>query len=189
VLWRGNAGRRTAAAGSYDFRIAVGSQVRSRAGSSGAAGGEFSAGRFTFLSDLFPVRGPHSYGGRGARFGAGRSGHRHQGQDVPAKCGTPLVAARGGRVRWRASQSAAGNYLVIDGAGTSLDTVYMHLTAPALVKKGQRVYTGQRIGYVGDTGDAQGCHLHFEIWSGGWYQRGGHPIDPLGYLRAWDRVS
>jgi hypothetical protein len=189
IIWQGTAGRSTAPAGSYDFRIQVGSRTQRVAGSSSGDGREFSAGRFTFLSDYFPVRGSHSYGGSGSRFGAGRAGHRHQGQDVPAACGTPLVAARGGRVRWRASQSAAGNYLVIDGAGTSLDTVYMHLTAPALVKKGQRVYTGQRIGYVGATGDAQGCHLHFEIWAGGWYQSGGHPIDPLPFLRAWDRDS
>ncbi len=185
VTWRGTAGRETAPAGSYDFRVVVGSPATR----STSAPREFSAGSFSFLSDIFPVRGNHSYGGSSSRFGAGRAGHRHQGQDVSAACGTPLVAARGGRVRWRASQSAAGNYVVIDGAGTSLDTVYMHLTAPALVKKGQTVYTGQRIGYVGATGDAQGCHLHFEIWSGGWYQSGGHPIDPLGYLRAWDRVS
>lgn len=185
VSWRGTAGRENAPAGSYDFRVVVGSS----AARSSSGGREFSAGSFSFLSDYFPVRGNHSYRSSDSRFGAGRAGHRHQGQDVWAACGTPLVAARGGRVRWRASQSAAGNYLVIDGAGTSLDTVYMHLTAPALVQKGQTVYTGQKIGYVGATGDAQGCHLHFEIWSGGWYQSGGHPIDPLGYLKAWDRVS
>jgi hypothetical protein len=38
----------------------------------------------------------------------------------------------------------------------------------------------------GDTGDADGCHLHFEIWTApGWYT-GGHPIDPLPFLEAWD---
>src|SRR5688572_5106984 len=43
---------------------------------------------------VFPVRGPHGFGGAGAGFGAVRPGHRHQGQDVVAACGTPLVAAR-----------------------------------------------------------------------------------------------
>ena len=123
------------------------------------------------------------------RFGAGRSGHTHQGQDVFAKCGTPLVAARGGKVRWKAYHSAAGNYVVIDGAGTGIDTVYMHLKRPSLLKKGQKVYTGQLLGYVGDTGDAVGCHLHFEMWSSpGWYE-GGAPFDPLSYLKSWDKVS
>jgi murein DD-endopeptidase MepM/ murein hydrolase activator NlpD len=189
VRWNGQIGRRTAPAGSYDFRIALGAGAHARAtGGTRASSGERSAGRFAFISDLFPIRGSHNYGNSANRFGAGRAGHTHQGQDVMAACGTRLVAVRGGRVRWRASQSAAGNYVVIDGANTSYDTVYMHLRSPALVKKGQRVYTGQLIGYVGDTGDATACHLHFELWRGAWYG-GGHPIDPLPSLRAWDRMS
>jgi murein DD-endopeptidase MepM/ murein hydrolase activator NlpD len=50
------------------------------------------------------------------------------------------------------------------------------------------VFTGQLIGYVGDTGDAVGCHLHFELWSGQW-QAGGAPIDPLPALQGWDSYS
>ena len=49
--------------------------------------------------------------------------------------------------------------------------------------------SGQLIGYVGDSGDAQGCHLHFEMWSApGWYD-GGAPVDPLPSLQSWDRHS
>ena len=122
-------------------------------------------------------------------FGTGRSGHTHQGHDVFAACGTPLVAARGGTVRYKAFQGRAGNYVVIDGDGTDVDYAYMHLQGPALFDKGERVLTGQRIGNVGDTGDAHGCHLHFEAWSGpGWYE-GGKPFDPLPLLRAWDSQS
>jgi murein DD-endopeptidase MepM/ murein hydrolase activator NlpD len=190
IRWRGLVGGRAAPAGRYDFRLALGARARARAtGGAKPSGGDVSAGHFAFLSDFFPVRGRHDYGGAGNRYGARRAGHTHQGQDVMSRCGTRLVAVRGGRVRTRGSQRAAGNYVVIDGANTSYDTVYMHLRSRALVKKGQRVYTGQLLGYVGRTGDATACHLHFEIWSGGWYQRGGRPIDPLGYLRAWDRVS
>ena len=54
---------------------------------------------FDLYQHLFPIRGRHNYGQSGARFGAGRSGHSHQGQDVMAACGTPLVAARGGVVK------------------------------------------------------------------------------------------
>ena len=79
---------------------------------------------------VFPVRGPQARGGDGAGFGAERPGHRHQGQDVMAACGTPLVAARAGTVRWRAFQANAGNHVVIAG-DTGMDYVYMHLAEPA----------------------------------------------------------
>jgi murein DD-endopeptidase MepM/ murein hydrolase activator NlpD len=137
----------------------------------------------------FPIRGPHDYGDAMARFGAPRSGHIHQGQDVFAACGTKLVAARGGRVQYTGFQGAAGNYIVIDGRKWKYDYVYMHMRKPAIVQEGETVTTGQMVGKVGDTGDAVGCHLHFEIWTPpGWYE-GGHPIDPLKTLRYWDSFS
>jgi murein DD-endopeptidase MepM/ murein hydrolase activator NlpD len=137
----------------------------------------------------FPVRGPHDYGGAEAVFGAQRTGHIHQGQDVFAPCGTPLVVAHSGVVKARGFQAAAGNYLVIDGAGVKQDYMYAHLRAPANVSRGRTVTTGQVIGKVGETGNAQGCHLHFEIWSGrGWYS-GGASVDPLPTLQYWDSFS
>jgi murein DD-endopeptidase MepM/ murein hydrolase activator NlpD len=136
----------------------------------------------------YPLVGKHDYGiGGNGRFGTGRSGHAHQGQDVFARCGTPVLAARGGRVQFEEFQSSAGNYVVIDGDGTDQDTAYMHLRDPALPGQGEHVATGQVIGYVGDTGDASECHLHFELWDApGWYE-GGQAVDPLALLRSWDR--
>ena len=65
----------------------------------------------------------------------------------------------------------------------------MHMREAALVDQGDHVYTGQPIGFVGDTGRANGCHLHFEAWTApGWYS-GGSPIDPLPMLSAWDKTS
>jgi murein DD-endopeptidase MepM/ murein hydrolase activator NlpD len=142
------------------------------------------------LAFRFPVRGPHSYGGAGSRFGAPRNGHTHQGQDVSAACGTPLIAPHGGVVKAKAYQaSGAGHYVVIDGEGVKQDYVFMHLAAPAPVSPGQVLVTGQKIGKVGTTGSSTGCHLHFEIWVGkGWYS-GGSPVDPLPTLQYWDSYS
>jgi murein DD-endopeptidase MepM/ murein hydrolase activator NlpD len=142
---------------------------------------------FVLVDHAFPVQGAHTIGTLASqRFGAGRQGHAHQGQDVFAPCGTPLVAVHAGVVRYRAFQEAAGNYVVLRQDGDGTDFAYMHLRDPALVDKDGRVTTGQLLGYVGDTGDADGCHLHFEQWPApGWYT-GGSPVDPLPALQAWD---
>jgi peptidase M23-like protein len=137
-------------------------------------------------SGAFPVQGPHTYGDA---FGAPRSGHTHQGQDVLAACGTPLVSVMTGTVQYAGYQSAAGNYIVIDNNGTADDFVYMHLAYPASPQAlNAPIAAGQQIGVVGKTGDATGCHLHFEYWQGDWYG-GGQPIDPLPYLLAWDPTA
>jgi murein DD-endopeptidase MepM/ murein hydrolase activator NlpD len=133
----------------------------------------------------FPIRGPHNYGTSINRYGAARSGHTHQGQDVMASCGLPLVAARGGKVIATGSGGAAGNYIAVHTTDTRFDYFYAHLRSPAVVAEGSTVSTGQLVGYVGDTGDATACHLHFELWDGPWWN-GGHTIDPLSYLRSWD---
>jgi murein DD-endopeptidase MepM/ murein hydrolase activator NlpD len=187
VVWTGKLGRAAAPPGRYSFRVTArgtdGAVARS------ARASDYTRDSFDLYDNRFPIRDQHNYGGAGARFGAGRAGHSHQGQDVMARCGRKLVAARGGRVRYSGYQGAAGNYIVIDGAATGTDYGYMHLGEPSPFRKGDRVYTGQRIGSVGQTGNARGCHLHFELWSApGWY-RGGRPFDPLPSLKAWDAYS
>jgi murein DD-endopeptidase MepM/ murein hydrolase activator NlpD len=132
--------------------------------------------------EVFPVRGPHQYWDG---FGAGRG---HQGMDIGAACGTRLVAARTGRVEYKAYHGAAGNYVVIDNRDSNTDFAYMHLASPASVRVGESVGAGQMIGRVGDTGNSSGCHLHFEFWVGDWYG-GGHPVDPERFLRGLDRKS
>ncbi len=138
----------------------------------------------------FPVPGPHNFGGADARFGAPRTGHIHQGQDIPAACGEKEVAEETGVLSVNAYQaSGAGYYVVIHGALSGTDAVYMHLQAPSPIPAGSSVVAGQVIGKVGDTGDAEGCHLHFERWTApGWYA-GGAPYDPLPELTYWDTYS
>ena len=65
----------------------------------------------------------------------------------------------------------------------------MHMEKKGRPKEGSRVKTGEMIGRESDTGDAQGCHLHFEIWSApGWYE-GGHVLNPTRPLKKWDKWS
>lgn len=134
--------------------------------------------------EVFPIRGPFNFGSSGSRFGAGRSGHVHQGQDVGAACGTRLVSARKGRVVYNSYQGGgAGNYIVIKNSGSNTSFVYMHMLRRSPLKVGRHVGAGTPIGKVGNTGASFGCHLHFEYWVGPWYT-GGKPIDPLRYLKS-----
>jgi murein DD-endopeptidase MepM/ murein hydrolase activator NlpD len=172
--------------GRYSFR--VGSQTEVPAARPATQSTAPTLG-FDFYGYAFPILGAHEFSLSAGVFGAGRSGHTHQGQDTMAACGTPLVAARGGSVQYSGYQGAAGNYVVIDGKGTTYDFMYAHLAEPSPLQTGETVRTGQPIGIVGDSGDASGCHLHFEIWAApGWYE-GGSPIDPLPYLQKWDAYS
>ena len=164
--------------GHYFFR------VREQGGGDADRAGAVGSRRVEMRGHKFPVRGRHSYGDG---FGAGRD---HQGQDVFAACGTKLVAARAGRVESRGRQSSAGNYVVIDGRRTGRDYVYMHLKRRATVRRGERVRTGEAIGRVGASGNASGCHLHFELWSApGWYEGGSPSGAVTRALKSWDRWS
>ncbi len=183
AAWNGTTPSGIAADGTYQLRLA----------DTGTTGATVTGGQtepFGMHLHQFPVPGPHTYGGPDARFGAPRAGHTHQGQDVPAACGEKLYAIERGVVSTNAYQAGgAGYYIVIHGTITGSDAVYMHLTAPSWAPAGTSVGPGQQIGKVGDTGDAVGCHLHFERWSApGWYV-GGAAYDPLPELQYWDSYS
>jgi murein DD-endopeptidase MepM/ murein hydrolase activator NlpD len=66
----------------------------------------------------------------------------------------------------------------------------MHLKRRSRLREGQVVRTGQRIGLVGESGNAQGCHLHFEEWSApGWYAGGSFLRGVTRHLKKWDSWS
>ena len=89
---------------------------------------------------------------------------------------SPLVAVSRAKVKYVSFHRAAGLYAVLRYKKLKQDYVYAHLSSAAVIK-GQVVMPGQFVGYVGDTGNARGCHLHFELWSGKWY-RGGRAGQP-----------
>ena len=136
----------------------------------------------------FPVAGAHTFAGAEGRFGAGRPGRTHEGQDIMATEGTPIVAPLAGTVRFVDNQpSGAGQYLVL-AADDGRTFFFAHMVDGSVpVAKDARVAAGQQIGQVGSTGRVSGSHLHFEIWEGGWRDLGGRPIDPMPQLLAWDR--
>lgn len=117
-------------------------------------------------------------------FGAARLGGRiHEGFDVTAACGSPLVAVRPGRILKTAFDGRyLGNYVVLKGAGERRTYLYAHLKRPAAARTGQSVKAGRRLGAVGQTGNAAGtpCHLHIEVRSRG------RLLDPRPFLSAAD---
>jgi len=136
----------------------------------------------TPYAQVFPVPGAHTFGdGLGASRG-------HRGQDIMAACGEPLVSVSWARVVFVGKHGRAGNYLVLRYKKLKQDYMYAHLAGQPVVRLKQKVAPGQLVGYVGNTGNASACHLHFELWVGRWY-RGGRAVNPTPHLLNWDSYS
>jgi murein DD-endopeptidase MepM/ murein hydrolase activator NlpD len=133
----------------------------------------------------FPVEAAPDYGEHDARFGANRSGHMHEGQDVFAPAGTPLVAPLDGVAVEEGDDGGRGNYIALFSPSTRQTYVYLHMQRPSPLDPGDSVRSGERVGRVGCTGSCWGDHLHFEVRDG----KGttGRPRDPLPLLRRWHR--
>lgn len=123
------------------------------------------------------------YGYRTTRF----SGYGfHQAVDIFISYGTPIYAANNGTVvtssyspARTAGGNGYGNYLVINH-NNGYYTLYAHMSATARgIKVGSTVGRGQIIGYIGQTGDATGPHLHFETWVGAPWSSGAYHFNPL----------
>ena len=147
-------------------------------GGVGVGGGDDDTGASSG-GHVFPLPAKHEYGDG---YGAGRG---HEGQDVFARCGKPILSARSGKVKYRGYEGSAGNYIVINGKRTKRDYMYAHMKRKPRLREGERISKGEQIGKVGDTGNASGCHLHFELWRGDW---NGRP-DVTRKLKKWDRYS
>ena len=141
---------------------------------------------------VFPVYGSVAFGDT---FGADRpdvSGGWHHGDDIFAPLGTPLVAVAHGVVFSVGWEKVGGRRLWLrDDVGNEF--YYAHLSAYSpLAVNGAIVNAGDVLGFVGDTGDAEGTpyHLHFEVHPAGLLQRGyDGAVDPTKYLDAWRHVQ
>lgn len=100
----------------------------------------------------------------------------HNGIDMAAPGGSPILAAYDGTVVAAAYSGSMGNYVMIDH-GDSLYTIYMHASA-LYVSKGQEVSRGDKIAAVGSTGRSTGNHLHFSVRLNGSY------VNPWSYLKS-----
>jgi murein DD-endopeptidase MepM/ murein hydrolase activator NlpD len=103
----------------------------------------------------------------------------HEGVDVAAPQGTPVQAMKAGRVEHAGSWGGYGLSVMISH-GSNVRTLYAHLSRID-VRRGDRVGGGQQIGAVGQTGNATGPHLHFEVW------RWGRAEDPVPLLGGFPR--
>lgn len=101
----------------------------------------------------------------------------HQGVDLSANSGTPIVASRGGTVTVATYGNSAGYYVTINH-GDGYSSIYMHMSN-FIVSAGQKVNQGQTIGYVGKSGVASGYHLHFGIAYNGAY------VNPCSYVSLY----
>jgi murein DD-endopeptidase MepM/ murein hydrolase activator NlpD len=119
---------------------------------------------------IWPAAGPIN-----SPFGT-RWGRMHEGIDIGAKDGSPVVAAAAGTVTQAGWESGYGNLVVVDHGG-GVSTAYAHLSEITVTDK-QSVQPGEQVGNVGSTGHSTGPHLHFEV------RLGEDPHDPLRYLPA-----
>ncbi len=147
---------------------------------------------------VFPVVGPYRYTND---FGDPRGQGRHEGNDILAPKRSPAIATEDGKIKFWTTSAQAGCMLYLYGArGTTY--LYIHLNndltpgndnrgkcVPGVsywpgLKDGAKVVAGQALGYVGDSGDADGTpHLHFEI-----HPHDGGPVNPYAHLNRATRV-
>ncbi len=125
----------------------------------------------------WPVKSRDSYVSQGFT-------HKHRGEDIAAKAGTPVASMRSGRVVFAGYKKNCGGYQVWVRHGQGLYSAYYHLKSES-VSVGQLV-TGQktRLGRVGSSGCAKGPHLHVEVWRGRPWANGSHRIPPWAFINS-----
>jgi murein DD-endopeptidase MepM/ murein hydrolase activator NlpD len=142
------------------------------AGGSGRASRSPSSVSLQFQWPLDQVAVTSRYGERG--------GAQHEGIDLRARIGTQVRAAEAGRVVYAGNQIRGYGRLIVIRHAEGLATVYAH-HSQILVKKGQFVKKGQKIGFSGKSGTTSGPHLHFEI------RDGVVAVDPEAWIKSREK--
>ena len=128
-----------------------------------------------YTPTLWPVQGTLEGGFGGRRNPFGGAGYEfHQGQDIEAPMGAPVVSGAAGRVTFVGWQNGYGQLVIVDHGG-GLTTKYGHLSHID-VELDQTVSRGQLLGKVGSTGRSTGPHLHYEV------RINDQPVNPVPYL-------
>jgi len=121
-----------------------------------------------------PLRWPLAAPKVTSRFGT-RWGRPHEGIDMAAPIGTPVLAAAEGGVIYSGDQVRGYGNMVVLKHNDGMVSVYAH-NSRLLVRTGDQVTVGQEIARVGDTGHSTAPHLHFEV------RRKDVPVDPIPFL-------
>jgi murein DD-endopeptidase MepM/ murein hydrolase activator NlpD len=139
-------------------------------GATGSPGAGLSGGAIGSQGWAVPAGGriTDGYGARSVLCGSGGcSGGFHYGTDIGTGCSAPIYAAASGTVTYAGRQGTYGNFVKISH-GNGVETGYAHIRDGGIfVSVGQRVDAGQNIASSGTTGASTGCHLHFEVFTGG----------------------
>lgn len=130
-----------------------------------------SAGPIAGWTNPIPSRAPvtNEFGWAGAW-----DGEYHNGIDLGASEGTPIVAAASGTVSYVGDYGSGGKAVKVNH-GSGIVTIYMHMSKQA-ASIGQQVSAGDVIGYVGSTGYSTGPHLHFQV------ELNGTPVNPRHFI-------
>ena len=168
VTWDGTAGGKVQRDGRYAFRVFAQSASGATASSSQVPAATTPRRRrpghlpvpAQHLPDPRRPHDGHRRRGLRRRPRAPGPGHLRQVRDAAGRGRAPASSSSSTTTRAPATTSSS------TATTTGYDYAYMHLRDAALVDQGDHVYTGQPIGFVGDTGRAEGCHLHFEVWTG-----------------------
>ena len=148
--------------------------------------------RLTAGGYVFPVYGPSSFGDTFGAFRGDVAGNWHHGDDIFAPLGAPILACADGLVFSVGWNDVGGNRLWLrDSQGNEF--YYAHLSAfTPLARNGMNVKAGEMLGFVGNTGDAQGTptHLHFEVHPASLLFMGyDGAVSPTPYLEAWQHLQ